>query len=173
MQLNDLPTEPGPLVDVDSAVDAAYELCGILISLEQDIRQGDNITSSSAEAFLLSVRNCSQKLPTEMRSLCQDQTAGQSHKRRKLSLGAAHFACAHYFSVILATRPFLTSHLMLKLADQGSSMLDNEKPRFSADERLKIANLAQICLDSAKFMANMLSEALSADLLLHNMALIK
>ena len=166
-------TSPGGTQIAPTAVDAAYRMCVLIDGLETEIRRGGNITSSSAESFLYEVRHCSQKLPPEMRSLTQDKSmVASDHEARKKSLGALHVACAYYFAVILATRPFFTSHLMLKLKDQGFSLLD-DKLSFSGDERLKIANLGQVCLDAAKFMTSMLVQALEQGLLLDNMCLIK
>lgn len=156
-----------------AAVNATYEMCALIDALEQDIWKGNTINSTSAEAFLHELRQWSRQLPVELRRFTAENMAISNPSDREQTIGGAHVACNYYFGAILATRPFLTSHLLLKLAERGVGLQESDKPNVTPEERLKIANLAQVCLDAATYMAKLVRRAMDAGLLLGNMCLIK
>lgn len=149
-----------------------YEMAALVDALDQDIWKGNRINSTSAEAFLQELRQWSRQLPPEMRRFNCEGMAISNPGDRELLLGAVHVACNYYFAAILATRPFFTSHIMLKLYDQGQRSLDAERQNATPEERAKIASLAQVCLDAAKFMAKMTQRALDGGMLLNHMTVL-
>ncbi|KAF2757414.1 hypothetical protein EJ05DRAFT_453212 [Pseudovirgaria hyperparasitica] len=156
------------------AIDATYEMSCLVDSMESRLWSSKSVECQPAEDFLHELRKWSQKLPPELRRFSSDNMFVSSPADRELLVGAAHVACVYYFAVILVTRPFLTSHIMLKLRDRARKSHNHAVADSSASiERAKVANLAQVCVESATYMAIMAHRAMEAGILLRNMCLMK
>lgn len=144
--------------------------------MNQRLWKPETVSVWEAEAFLRDLRQWSQALPTHLRRLSNGIGDTPGVMDRERTVGAVHVSCVYYFSVILVTRPFLTSHVMLKLREQrnGLPSAGNGKNRHpDATERFKIAELADVCVDSAIYMSTMAHKAMEAGTLLKNMVLLK
>lgn len=148
----------------------------LIDSMDQRLFNQKTLDTAASEAFLQDLRKWSQKLPPELRRFSTDNMFISSPADRELLVGAVHVSCVYYFAVILVTRPFLTSHVMLKLRDRKWKIPTGDAANMNttdSTERTKITNLAQVCVDSATYMATMAHRAMEAGLLQRNMCLLK
>ncbi len=83
-----------------------------------------------------------------------------------------HVSCVYYFAVILITRPFLIAHhlssLRGKAANQANDGGDGRDVRAE-----KIARLAQVCVSSAMYMADMCQQVKASGYAFGNLCLVK
>lgn len=149
---------------------AVFSICSHIIELEQQIGNGTNIDSATAEAFLSRLRKWNETLPAELRHFAsmKDTTLGPAD--RELFIGATHVACTYYFTIILVTRPFLISHLVSQLRRRR---LHDRRSSTERAEPSHVSDLAQACLDSAMYMAKTGWMAISSQILSNNMCLLK
>ncbi|KAF2160630.1 hypothetical protein M409DRAFT_70365 [Zasmidium cellare ATCC 36951] len=149
---------------------AVFTICSHIIELEQQIGNGTNINSATAESFLQRLRKWNETIPVELRHFASMKDTTLSPADRELFIGATHVACTYYFTIVLVTRPFLISHLV--------SQIRRRRPhdrRPSADRLAPshVSDLAQACLDSAMYMAKTGYMAISSQILSNNMCLLK
>ena len=149
---------------------AVFSICSHIIELEQQMGNGINIDSTTAESFLKRLQKWNETLPTELRHFATIKDTSLGSAERELFIGATHVACTYYFTIILVTRPFLISHLVSRIRRrrQQSRRLGNEQAQ-SPD----VSDLAQACLDSAVYMAKAGYTAVSSQILSNNMRIIK
>lgn len=149
---------------------AVFSICSHIIELEQQIGNGTNIDSTTAETFLQRLRKWNETLPPELRHFAsmKDTTLGSAD--RELFIGATHVACTYYFTIILVTRPFLISHLVSRIRRRRPN---DRRPSTERTDSSQVSDLAQACLDSAMYMAKTGYMAISSQILSNNMCLLK
>ncbi|KAK8189936.1 uncharacterized protein BKA78DRAFT_296209 [Phyllosticta capitalensis] len=159
------------LVSIDSSqgsgkvsLDATFEACCTIDRVARDLGSGRGLNPASAEQYLQQLEEWSNCLPNGLRKFTRSDSQGLTPADRELIIGNIHVACVYYFAVILVTRPFLISHLTSHLSGQSPP----EGTSTGTDKRL-----AQVCIDSAVYMAQMCSEVLESKALIGNMCLLK
>ncbi|KAE8422611.1 hypothetical protein BDV36DRAFT_291112 [Aspergillus pseudocaelatus] len=162
----DLPPQFGSLT-----VNPTYELCQLIDGFERILRKERRNTLTLTEKYLHDLRGWSQSLPIELRQMPSIPITNSNLENREQLLGAIQVTCLYYFAVLLATRPFLTSNIMLKLGDRESSLAENRVPEL--DETRTSAHLAQVCVASATYMVKMSQAAMETGCLLRNMCHLK
>jgi hypothetical protein len=157
------------------ALNSTYQVCMLIDSIQHQVCNGTTIEFSVAEQFLEQLRQWSQNLPNELRCFnVGDTTASSNSQDRELVIGATHVACSYYFAVILITRPFFILHLMSKLRgrDVDNFQFRPTDQQAPADTR-RNAKLAEACLESAVYMAQLCAKAADSGLLHDNMCMLK
>jgi hypothetical protein len=138
---------------------AVGTICLHIIELEQQI--GRTPDSPTVEKFLARLQSWNRTLPPELtRHSLQGKTLSSYEK--ELFIGATHVACSYYFAIILVTRPFLIAHLVSQIRRRRRPSMDSNNS--AAPE------LAQACIDAAKFMADACAMAIRVST---NMRLLK
>lgn len=145
---------------------AVFAISSHIIELEQQIGNGTNVNSATAEAFLTRLRQWNSTLPPELRHFAGMRETTLGPPERELFIGATHVACTYYFTIILVTRPFLISHLI-------SQIRRRRRPSIERSEPSHVSDLAQACLDSAMYMAKTGFMAINSMILSNNMCLLK
>lgn len=148
------------------ALQAAFDICPFLDELE---RKGCKQDMASAENFLQRLQKWSKALPEELRSSTEMKSFNSSTSDRPFFIGGTHVACVYYFTVILATRRFLTFYLINLLQKQSAS--DQTTQKAKANDRT--AGLAHVCLDAAFNLAKAGHNIMTANQMLRNMCLLK
>ncbi|KAK7550099.1 putative C6 transcription factor [Phyllosticta citricarpa] len=146
------------------SLDAIFEACCTIDKVARDLGSGRGLNPKSAECYLQQLEEWSNCLPNGLRKFTRSDSQGLTSNDRELIIGNIHVACVYYFAVILVTRPFLISHLTSHLSGQSPP----EGTSTGTDKRL-----AQVCIDSAVYMAQMCAEALDSEALIANMCLLK
>lgn len=150
----------------ERAVQAAFDLCPFMDELE---RKGPAQDPAFTEDFLKRLQLWSKALPHELRSSTEFLAASTGSTCRESFVGAAHVACMYYFTIILSTRRFLTLYVMpfVKGTSAGDPISASPKRQDRSD------NLAHVCLDAAKNLANVGYNASKSDRSVNNMCLMK
>ncbi|GJD02317.1 fungal specific transcription factor domain-containing protein [Colletotrichum higginsianum] len=74
---------------------------------------------------------------------------------------------------MLTTREFLIKHIMPQL-DNGPSLTDiSQEDNASPENKRRVADLSDACVDAAVFMSEMCSEALDSRTIMGNMCILK
>ena len=152
------------------ALNASFGACSLIADIMQSLDTDNTMDSRSAEQYLRRLRDWSSSLPKDIKRFSKDSERPITAKDQERVIGNIHVACIYYFAVMLVTRPFLISHLMANLP--GSTTEMPETPT-TAKEQAEIVGMAEACLDSAVYMAQICHEALQSGLLLNAMTLIK
>lgn len=145
---------------------AVFQISSRIIELEQQIGNGTNVNTTTAEKFLKRLRDWNSTLPPELRHFAGMKETTLGPPDREMFIGATHVACTYYFTIILVTRPFLISHLV-------SQIRRRRRPSIERSEPSHISDLAQACLDSAMFMSKLGFVAINSTILSNNMCLLK
>lgn len=145
---------------------AVFTICSHIIELEQQIGNGTVVDSANAEKFLKRLRQWNTTLPPELRHFAGMREAPLDPPQREMFIGATHVACTYYFTIILVTRPFLISHLV-------SQIRRRRRPSMGQSEPPHVSDLAQACIDSARYMAKTGYMAINSMILSNNMCLLK
>ncbi|KAK6810600.1 hypothetical protein RU639_013546 [Aspergillus parasiticus] len=151
-------------------VNPAYELCNIIDGFEHTLGKERCNTSTLTEKYLHDLRRWSHSLPTELRHISSISITNSNFENREHLLGAIQVTCLYYFAVVLATRPFLTSNIMLKL---GNCTTKSSVAAPELDGTRTSVHLAQVCVASATYMVKMSQAAMEAGYLLRNMCHLK
>ncbi|KAJ9663215.1 hypothetical protein H2198_000976 [Neophaeococcomyces mojaviensis] len=144
------------------ALDASYEACIHLRSLIQQSPSNNATRIMHIESFLGRLRSWSQGLHSDLRQFMSDAA------NRRTLIGNTHVACIYYFTVMLATRPFLISHLISRMQEPRNIVI-----MPSEADREKISRLAETCLDAAVDLSQLCYTVLQQGGFLGNMRLIK
>lgn len=149
------------------AVDVNFELCSIIEDVITHIGQQSQLDTISTQELLKRLTQWSVTLPSEIRLCSIKQSIVSSN--HGLVIGSMHVACLYYFTLMLLTRPFLIQHLVSKLSKVSN------KPTTTAEvsDTSEQDKIAEVCIDAAMFMAQICQNALSANLLLDNMCILK
>lgn len=151
------------------AFNATFGACSLIDDMVSSLSLGNDVEAAFASRFLQELDSWSKNLPEELREFKQ-ASAVLIANDQELAVGCIHVACVYYFAVILITRPFMISHLMERLP--GKARLD-PTPVSHFEEDSEAFQLAQVCIDSAIYMAQVCHEVLVSGLLLNNMCMLK
>lgn len=154
----------------DLALNASFGACSLIAEVIQTLEADTAMDLKSAEQYLKRLREWSSSLPEDIKLFSRVNDMPLTATDQERVIGNIHVACVYYFVVMLVTRPFLISHLMATLP--GSTVETPETPA-STNEQVEVVNMAEACLDSAVYMAQICHEALQSGLLLNAMSLIK
>ena len=146
-------------------LNAILGVCSIIAEVTPKLDSAGSMDPTTAEAFLQRLQSWSATLPASMRHFKSSADETMTLEVQEHIVGNIHASCIYYFAVLLITRPFLISHLMNSLADNGSIA----SPTTAAE----VIELAQACIDAAMLMANMCYEALQSGVLLKQMCIMK
>jgi hypothetical protein len=149
-----------------TALEASFDVCPFTDELEQKLYTQD---LGSTEKFLYRLRKWSKALPQELRQSPELPDPYPVSDNREWYIGGVHVACLYYFSVILATRRFLTNSLLDAIRDQSPSG-ETTPVRGQVG---RSPEMAEVCLNAAKNLAEVAYNAMVAQQLMRNMCLIK
>lgn len=157
----------------NQTVDAACAFAAILNRIVDKLTEESQLGLIRAERFLDEIRDWSKSLPPALRQRPRKGSA-QSHRShsREIVIGNIHVACTYYFGISLTTREFLIQHIMSQLDTEMSSS-DSRHVDITSEEEKRIAELSNVCVDSAVFMAEMCSDALDSRTIMGNMCILK
>lgn len=174
------------------ALDASYEVCRLIDEVDAELFKSNKMAVAPSEDNLQRLRQWAQQLPPELCrfSITENKTRRGSIERsfttlaeRERVIGAVHVSCSYYFAVILGTRPFLISHVMSKLQTYRESLDNTSKAatrlgegdhtKAKSSEAADIRMLAQACVESSAFMAQLCAKTVQNDLLYDNMCMIQ
>ena len=152
------------------ALSANYESCSIIESIVQKFATVGALDTGCAENFLQMLREWSQALPEGLRR--SPRSSGwQDYTHRETTIGNIHVACTYYFGVILVTRQFLISRVMMQLRKKRAG---KGAQREGLDgENSKAAQFSEGCVESATLMAQLCHDASKSGVLLGNMCILK
>ncbi|KAF2008375.1 hypothetical protein BU24DRAFT_475544 [Aaosphaeria arxii CBS 175.79] len=151
------------------ALGAAYEVTSILDVSVTKSAAGD-LNSSEAETLLLALQQRSRSFPTILRQLDgETMVSGQS-----VTIGNIHVSGVYYFSVIIVTRHFLIQHVVPQLSRHARSSIKNHHSLHrDPTTDVKVARLADACVEAATYMAQMCYQVMKSGQLMGNMCIIK
>jgi hypothetical protein len=147
----------------DLAINANFEMSYILESAIEHLERKRSLDLSASEKLLSRLRSWSNALPHELRRFSARSLLRPGE--HEMVVGNLHIACIYYFAVILITRPFLITSLLMRLPSSPT--------RHAGMAYGEVSPLAEVCIDSAVFMARICRDALAAGLVLENMCLLK
>lgn len=147
-----------------AALEASYGASTYLNSLIQQNPSRKTASADNIEQLLRNLKTWSESLHGSLRQL--DSPIAD----RKLLIGNTHVGCIYYFTVMLATRPFLISHNIAQLQRSKPSTSNAAQPPVDGE---RVSRLAQVCLDAAITLANLTHRVQSQNGFLNNMCLIK
>lgn len=162
--------------------------CSLMEKIVQTLRSSNMLHIPTTENLLEQLRLWTQSLPEAVRqfTLSANGYSGpgsslESADRQAL-VGNVHVSCVYYFAVILVTRPFLIADHMPRLRARaarqggngtaGSSLAATPTP-VAKTRNAKVAKLAQVCVSSALFMAEMLQKLKRSNFAFGNLCLVK
>ncbi|RFU27094.1 hypothetical protein B7463_g9244, partial [Scytalidium lignicola] len=149
---------------------AVFSACSITQDIVQYLYTSRNVDITSAKKCLKQLGQWKSSLPNEVCGFTQPSGTTISPVEQALVIGNIHVACVYYFSVILITRSFLISHLMLHLRRRAEQDLaTTEEPSEYGD----IFRLSQVCIDATIYLAQMCNDAIQSGFFLGNMCIIK
>ena len=154
----------------DLALNASFGACSLIAEITQYLSSDNSMELTTAERLLKRLREWSSSLPNDVRQFSKTNDEPLTLLDQELVIGNIHVACVYYFAVMLVTRPFLISHLMSNLSGGAA---ETPETTSSSKDSPEVMNLAQACIDSAMFMAQICYEALQSGLLLNNMCIMK
>ncbi|KAH8812748.1 putative C6 transcription factor, partial [Xylogone sp. PMI_703] len=149
---------------------AVFGACSITQDIVQYLCKSRNVDINSASQFLKQLSEWKERLPDEVRRFSRSSELLITPADQALAIGNVHVSCVYYFAVILITRPFLISHLMMVLhrRDERNPATGEEHPEIS-----DIYRFAQVCIDAAMYMAQTCHDAIKSGIFVGNMCLIK
>ncbi|KIX00330.1 uncharacterized protein Z518_10469 [Rhinocladiella mackenziei CBS 650.93] len=156
----------------DLALNASFGASSVIAEIIQRLDSANScIEPAAAERFLRRLQDWSSSLPSDIRQFSQNPDSPLTLLDREQIIGSIHVSCVYYFAVMLVTRPFLITHLMSHLP--GNAAETPDPVTTSTKDPPDVVNLAQACIDSAIYMAQMCYEALQSGILLNNMCIMK
>lgn len=150
----------------EMALQSIFDICPFLEELES---KNCNLDVVSTEAFLQRLQKWSHSLPKVLRTSNDADLTVSTAVDRERFIGGTHVACEYYFAVILATRRFLTLHLLNQLQERMSS--DASVSKSSKED--KTSDLAYVCLNAAINLAGVGHNAMKSNQMLNNMCMLK
>lgn len=154
----------------DSVLNASFGACSIIAEITQNLDSENSIELNAAEGYLKRLQDWSASLPNDVRQFTKSTDTPLTLREQEQIIGNIHVSCVYYFAVMLVTRPFLISHLMSHLP--GGAVNAMETPATSTDQS-DVVNLAQACIESAMYMAQICHDALQSGILLKQMCIVK
>jgi len=160
-----------------SAFNAIIRACSLLEDIVTKLSKGNMLHVPTAEGLLELLRQWSRALPPNLRQFTSTPRdgAGLDPADRQLLTGNMHVSCVYYFAVILITRPFLIAYLMSRLRGKAPDQLISD-PDEASDVNIKnnkVSKLAQVCVSSAVYMAEMCQKAKASNFSFGNLCLLK
>lgn len=142
----------------------------MLATVVDKMAEDGGVDATSAENFLKVLQDWSQNLPAELRQrLSMDNELDSGSSSREVMVGNIHTAGTYYFSIILVTRHFLIQHIMPQLRGHRTKQPETDNQAGIG----KVAELSDVCVHAATFMAQMCYEAMENEIFLGNMCIIK
>lgn len=154
----------------DMALNASFGACSLIAEIMQTLEADNTMDLEFADQTLKRLRDWSSILPNEIKRFTKESDTPLTVLDQERVIGNIHVACVYYFAVMLVTRPFLISHLMANLPGSTAEIPDTPT---TAREQAEIVSMAEACLDSAVYMAQICHEALQSGLFLNAMPLMK
>lgn len=152
------------------AAHSMFGICSVMQDIIQFLYKGQNVDITSAQRFLKLLSQWKENLPEEINEYCQALGSPINPLEQAFVIGNIHLACVYYFAVILITRPFLISHMMMQLRSRDEQ---NPSANREVSKNEDVYRLAQACIDAAIYMAQICHDAVKSGLFLGNMCIIK
>ncbi|KAH8668917.1 hypothetical protein BX600DRAFT_265313 [Xylariales sp. PMI_506] len=149
--------------------------CRLIEDIVQRLRSGTVLHVPTAETLLAKLRHWTAQLPPTARVFAFSEGSELDSADRQALIDNIHLSCVYYFAVILITRPFLIAYLMSRLRGKAPDHLIDD-PDEATDVRIKnnkVSKLAQVCVSSASYMADMCRKAQDAGFSFGNLCLLK
>lgn len=153
------------------ALDATFMATAYIDDFAQKLSSSKMLNSAAADQILQQLRQWSASLRPELRRFPAAQILSPLPEEQESAVGNIHVACVYYFSVILITRPFLIQHLSVSLQSQAGGGGGPDQKRRHPNQ--SVHQLAQACIESAVYMAQVCFRASESGLLFNNMCLLK
>lgn len=147
-------------------LDATYKLSLIIRKDLVGLIDKKGLSVELVECHLKNLKVWTTNLPTDLQLSSVPECPRPEAQLR--IIGSLHISCFYYFSVIIATRPFLIPFLLRRLPD-GQHIPELDVKATTSQE----AKLAHTCLNSAIYMIQTCSEVMDSGFLLRNMCIIK
>lgn len=149
---------------------ASFGVCTILEQITDHLDHKQDVNLSSIRDLLTRLRDWSSSLPPSVKT--STVKLPMSPEQRRQTLGNFAVSCFYYYSVILATRPILISHLLMKLKRLDPSAPSSTASPYRNNYR-ETEEMAQVCIDAAVLLVETTRRTQSVGLLIQNMALLK
>lgn len=149
---------PNPVDGSRAAFAAVLDGCQLVENTVRKLRSGNVLHVPTAETLLKDLRGWIQSLPDAVRSFSYSPGTEISAEMRRNLIGNIHISCVYYFAVMLVTRPFLIAYLVSRLRGRAPDHLIVD-PEEATDVRIKnheVSKLAQVCVGSVVYLAEML-----------------
>lgn len=157
----------------DLTLNASFGACSLIAEISQSLDSENLVELTVAERFLQRLQEWSSRLPSNIRQFTKSTDPPLTLQEQEQILGNITVSCVYYFAVIVVTRPFLISHLMEHLPGGGGAAAEGVEGMPTSKDNSDVVDLAQACIDSAIYMAQMCHEALQSGLLLNQMCILK
>ncbi|KIV95395.1 hypothetical protein PV10_03059 [Exophiala mesophila] len=154
----------------DMALNASFGACSLIAEIMQTLDADNTMSLRSAEQYLKRLRDWSSSLPKDVKQFSRVFDAHLTVADQERVIGNIHVACIYYFAVMLITRPFLISHLMENLP---GGVAETPGTDSAENKPADVENMAEACVDSAMYMAQICHEALQSGLLMNAMCIVK
>ncbi|KAK9771621.1 putative Zn(2)-C6 fungal-type domain-containing protein [Seiridium cardinale] len=144
-----------------SAFTSMIEGAQLIENIVQQLRSRHVLHVPTAEVSLENLREWTRSLPATARVFRVAGNTEMDSAERQALVGNTHVSCVYYFSVMLITRPFLVAYLLSRLRGRAPDHLI-ENPDEATDMTIKnniVSKLAQVCVSSATYMADMCRKA--------------
>jgi hypothetical protein len=166
--------------DQDLGLRESMHAFSFMEKIVNEIYTKRTVPLGSLQKISFELQEASSRIPLELRAIPASMSmAYHLPEVRRHILRNASVACNYYFSMLLLTRPFLTTSLRAKRS-QSSAAFGNAKQKIndlknnsSVNTKLysDIAQGAMLSLDSAIKMLRLLYELMTANILFNNMPL--
>lgn len=147
----------------------------LIEKIVQKLRSGNVLHVPTAETLLADLRKWTQALPASIRTSNLTRALEINSAERQALIRSIHISCIYYFAVMLITRPFLVAYLLSRLRGRAPDHLIAD-PDEATDMTIKnniVSKLAQVCVSSATFMADMCRKAQQSGFSFGNLCLLK
>ncbi|KAI4595990.1 hypothetical protein KJ359_006282 [Pestalotiopsis sp. 9143b] len=164
-----------PIDGTRTAFVAVLDGCQLVENTVQKLRSGNVLHVPTAEELLKDLRGWVQGLPDTVRSFAYSPGAELGAESRRALIGNVHISCVYYFAVMLVTRPFLIAYLVSRLRGRAPDHLIVD-PEEATDVRIKnheVSKLAQVCVGSVVYLAEMLQRLQKLGLKFGNLCLLQ
>ncbi|CAG1971591.1 unnamed protein product [Fusarium graminearum] len=165
-----VPDGPEPCTPEFTSMSSTYGVCVILEQITIHLDSKHEIGVALIRDLLSRLRDWSSALPFSMRT-CTVSSPISLVQRRQV-LGNFAVSAFYYYTVMLATRPLLISHMLMRLRRLGPlSTASSTLPCHTNDREMR--ELAQVCIDAAVLLIETTRRTQSVGLLIQNMQLLK
>ena len=159
----------------EGAFDRLARGCDSVEDIVRQLRSGNMLHYPTAENLLERLRKWIQTLPEASRNLSYDAPLDLNTDERRELMGNINISCVYYFGVMLITRPFLIAYLLSRLRGNAPHHL-NANPESSSEEGADnhdISKLAQVCVGSMIYLAEMCRGLKKLGFLFGNLCLLQ